>query len=132
MTDIDAPDHVRRCHRGNGRRAGCRPADGARSVTVWPGLVLAFKPFSPDGNQEPRFPSRFGRQRITGAIVFTPHAAAPPPTYSQAVEAAGLVFVSGTAPADPATGAMTGDTIQEQTRQCLINVRPFLRRRAVR
>ena len=59
-------------------------------------------------------------------IVFTSEAAAPPPTYSQAVKAAGLVFVSGTAPADPATGAITGDTIQEQTRQCLINVRAIL------
>ena len=59
-------------------------------------------------------------------IVFTPQAAAPPPTYSQAVKCAGLVFVSGTAPADPATGAIVGDTIQEQTRQCLINVTAIL------
>ena len=59
-------------------------------------------------------------------IVFTPEAAAPPPTYSQAVKAAGLVFVSGTAPADPATGALMGDTVQEQTRQCLTNVRAIL------
>jgi 2-iminobutanoate/2-iminopropanoate deaminase len=59
-------------------------------------------------------------------IVFTHEAAAPPPTYSQAVKAAGLVFVSGTAPADPATGALIGDTIQEQTRQCLTNVRAIL------
>jgi len=59
-------------------------------------------------------------------IVFTPEAAAPPPTYSQAVKAAGLVFVSGTAPADPATGSLVGETIQEQTRQCLTNVRAIL------
>jgi len=59
-------------------------------------------------------------------IVFTPQAAALPPTYSQAVKGAGLVFVSGTAPADPATGAVIGDTIQEQTRQCLINVTAIL------
>ena len=59
-------------------------------------------------------------------IVFTSEAAAPPPTYSQAVRAAGLIFVSGTAPADPATGALIGDTIQEQTRQCLTNVRTIL------
>ena len=39
-------------------------------------------------------------------IVFTSKAAKPPPTYSQAVKAAGLVFVSGTAPTDPATGAI--------------------------
>ena len=59
-------------------------------------------------------------------IVFTPDAAPPPPTYSQAVNAAGLVFVSGTAPADPATGALIGDTIQEQTRQSLTNVAAIL------
>ena len=59
-------------------------------------------------------------------IVFTPEAAAPPPTYSQAVKAAGLVFVSGTAPADPATGNLVGETIQEQTRQCLTNVSAIL------
>ena len=59
-------------------------------------------------------------------IVFTPEAAAPPATYSQAVKAAGLVFVSGTAPTDPATGAFVGDTIQKQTRQCLGNISAIL------
>lgn len=59
-------------------------------------------------------------------IVFTPNAAKPPPTYSQAVKAAGLVFVSGTAPTDPATGQFAGTTIQEQTRQCLTNVSAIL------
>jgi 2-iminobutanoate/2-iminopropanoate deaminase len=59
---------------------------------------------------------------VTRQIVFTPNAAKPPATYSQAVKAAGLVFVSGTAPQDPATGKITGTTIQEQTRQCLANV----------
>src|SRR5580765_5589995 len=59
-------------------------------------------------------------------IVFTPKAAKPPPAYSQAVKAAGLVFVSGTAPTDPATGAIRGTTIQEQTRQCLTNIAAIL------
>ncbi len=59
-------------------------------------------------------------------IIFTPDAAKPPPAYSQAVKAAGLVFVSGTSPADPATGAIKGTTIQEQTRQCLANVQAIL------
>ena len=59
-------------------------------------------------------------------IVFTAKAAKPPATYSQAVKAAGLVFVSGTAPHDPATGAIRGTTIQEQTRQCLTNVAAIL------
>ena len=59
-------------------------------------------------------------------IVFTSKAAKPSPTYSQAVKAAGLVFVSGTAPTDPATGQIKGTTIQEQTRQCLTNVAAIL------
>src|SRR3546814_41127 len=63
---------------------------------------------------------------MTRDVVFTSKAAKPPPTYSQAVKAAGLVFVSGTAPVDPATGTIAGSTIQEQTRQCLINIAEIL------
>ena len=59
-------------------------------------------------------------------IIYTPKAAKPPATYSQAVKAAGLVFVSGTAPHDPATGLIAGTTIQEQTRQCLMNIAAIL------
>ena len=36
------------------------------------------------------------------------------------------MFVSGTAPIDPATGAIKGTTIQEQTRQCLTNIQAIL------
>src|ERR1035437_6930673 len=60
-------------------------------------------------------------------IIRTPNAPLPPPTYSQAVRAAGLVFVSGTGPQDPITGKIVGETIQEQTRQCLENVSAILR-----
>jgi 2-iminobutanoate/2-iminopropanoate deaminase len=59
-------------------------------------------------------------------IVFTSKAAKPSPVYSQAVKTAGLVFVSGTAPHDPTTGAIVGTTIQEQTRQCLTNIAAIL------
>ena len=59
-------------------------------------------------------------------IVYTPKAARPPATYSQAVKAAGLVFVSGTAPHDAVSGQITGTTIQEQTRQCLKNIAAIL------
>lgn len=59
-------------------------------------------------------------------IVFSSNAAKPPPTYSQAVKAAGLIFVSGTAPTDATTGAIVGSTIQEQTRQCLTNIQAIL------
>jgi 2-iminobutanoate/2-iminopropanoate deaminase len=63
---------------------------------------------------------------VARQIIFTPKAAKPPPTYSQAVKAAGLVFVSGTSPTDPVTGAFKGHTIQEQTRQCLTNIQAIL------
>jgi 2-iminobutanoate/2-iminopropanoate deaminase len=59
-------------------------------------------------------------------IVFTSKAATPPASYSQAVKAAGLVFVSGTAPIDPETGQIKGTTVQEQTRQCLTNIAAIL------
>ncbi|RFO97218.1 reactive intermediate/imine deaminase [Rhodoferax lacus] len=59
-------------------------------------------------------------------IIFSADAAKPPPTYSQAVKAAGLVFVSGTGPYDAQSGAIVGDTIQEQTRQCLRNISAIL------
>jgi 2-iminobutanoate/2-iminopropanoate deaminase len=47
--------------------------------------------------------------------------------YSQAVKAAGLVFVAGQGPFDPVTGAVIGETIQEQTRQALKNCDAILR-----
>ena len=48
------------------------------------------------------------------------------PIFSQAVRAGGLIFVSGQAPIDPATGKISGETIQEQTRQSLTNVQTIL------
>jgi 2-iminobutanoate/2-iminopropanoate deaminase len=53
-----------------------------------------------------------------------PHSIA---SYSQAVKAAGLVFVSGQGPFDAKTGEVVGATIQEQTAQCLRNVEAILR-----
>jgi 2-iminobutanoate/2-iminopropanoate deaminase len=59
-------------------------------------------------------------------IIRTAKAPSPPATYSQAVRAAGLVFVSGTGPQDPVSGKIVGETVQEQTRQCLQNVSAIL------
>ncbi|HEX4438580.1 MAG TPA: RidA family protein [Thermoanaerobaculia bacterium] len=59
-------------------------------------------------------------------VVLSEKAPRPPATYSQAVKAAGLVFVSGTSPHDPATGTITATTIQDQTRQCLTNISRIL------
>ena len=72
-------------------------------------------------------PSRAVTENMPRDIIRTPDAPAPPPTYSQAVRAAGLVFVSGTGPHDPVTGKIVGDTIQAQTLQCLQNVSAILK-----
>jgi 2-iminobutanoate/2-iminopropanoate deaminase len=59
-------------------------------------------------------------------IVETANAAKAPPTYSQAVIAGGLVFISGTGPFDVQTGRIVGETVQEQTAQCLKNISAIL------
>ena len=46
--------------------------------------------------------------------------------YSQAVKAGGFVFVAGQGPFDPTTGKVLGETIQEQTAQCLKNIEAIL------
>lgn len=59
-------------------------------------------------------------------IITTDRAPKPPPLYSQAVVCAGLVFVSGTFPADPATGVIIAGDIGAQTAQCLRNISAIL------
>ena len=63
---------------------------------------------------------------MTAEIIATPNAPKSPPTYSQAVKANGFVFVSGTGPFDPVSGVVVGETIQEQCRQCLMNIEAIL------
>ncbi len=46
--------------------------------------------------------------------------------YSQAVEANGLLFLSGQIPLDPATGAMVGKTAAEQADRVLRNLQGVL------
>lgn len=47
--------------------------------------------------------------------------------YSQAISGTGsITFVSGQLPIDPATGTFAGDTIQEQTKQSLENIKAIL------
>jgi 2-iminobutanoate/2-iminopropanoate deaminase len=62
---------------------------------------------------------------MTRDIVKT-EAAPTSPLYSQAVKAAGLIFVSGQVGQDPTTGKLAGPTVREQTRQCLTNVKAIL------
>jgi 2-iminobutanoate/2-iminopropanoate deaminase len=60
------------------------------------------------------------------SIIHTDNAPKAPAGYSQAVKASGFVFVAGQGPFDPATGEVVGETIQEQTRQCLTNIAAIL------
>ena len=46
--------------------------------------------------------------------------------YSQAIEAGGMVFVSGQLPIDPATGVFAEGGVKEQTRQSLTNAKHIL------
>ena len=46
--------------------------------------------------------------------------------YSQAVTAGGLVYTSGQIALDPATGAMAGETIEEQAEQVMKNLTAVL------
>ena len=46
--------------------------------------------------------------------------------YSQAIMAAGTIYVSGQLPIDPATGFFAGEDIKAQTRQSLENIRAVL------
>jgi 2-iminobutanoate/2-iminopropanoate deaminase len=60
-------------------------------------------------------------------VVFTPNAFAAHAHRTRRIRAAGLIFVSDTAPLDAETGAFVGKSIQEQTRQCLKNVAAILK-----
>ena len=63
---------------------------------------------------------------MTRTIIDTPTAPKSPPSYSQAVKAAGLVFVSGTAPVDLATGQIVDGPVEVQVAQCLRNISAIL------
>lgn len=64
---------------------------------------------------------------MSRTIIASTAAPAAPRSYSQAVRAAGLVFVSGTAPIDPATGKIVDGTVQAQVAQCLANIAAILK-----
>jgi 2-iminobutanoate/2-iminopropanoate deaminase len=46
--------------------------------------------------------------------------------YSQGYRAGDFIFVSGQGPLNPQTGKLQGDTIEEQTRQTLENIKAIL------
>jgi 2-iminobutanoate/2-iminopropanoate deaminase len=65
-------------------------------------------------------------KRMSKEIIHTDKAPKSLAGYSQAVKANGFVFVSGQGPFDSLTGNVVGETIQEQTRQCLKNIEAIL------
>ncbi len=58
--------------------------------------------------------------------ISTKNAPAAVGPYSQAVKAAGLIFVSGQLPLHPQTGEMVGEEAAEQAAQCLHNLLAIL------
>ena len=64
---------------------------------------------------------------MSRTIIVSSAAPAAPRAYSQAVRAGGLVFVSGTAPIDPATGKIVDGSVQAQVAQCLKNIDAILK-----
>ena len=58
--------------------------------------------------------------------ISTTTGAAPKGAYSQGLKVGSFVFVSGQGPLDPETGAIVGETIEEQTARTLENVRAIL------
>ncbi|OGS12456.1 MAG: reactive intermediate/imine deaminase [Elusimicrobia bacterium RIFOXYA2_FULL_58_8] len=60
-------------------------------------------------------------------IISTGNAPAAIGPYSQAVEAGGLIFISGQLPINPATGAMAAPEIKAQTEAILKNIEGILK-----
>ncbi|MGN0037280.1 MAG: RidA family protein [Bacteroidaceae bacterium] len=59
-------------------------------------------------------------------VIFSEKAPAAIGPYSQAIEAGGMVFVSGQLPVDASTGEFAPGGVSEQTRQSLENMRHIL------
>jgi 2-iminobutanoate/2-iminopropanoate deaminase len=59
-------------------------------------------------------------------VISTPEAPEYP-GYSQAVKVGNTIYVAGTVGVDVATGELAGPTIQDQTRQSLLNCQAILR-----
>jgi 2-iminobutanoate/2-iminopropanoate deaminase len=63
---------------------------------------------------------------MTKRIIITPKAPKAIATYSQAVEANGMLFISGQIAIDPATGKLIEGGIIEQTKQVMKNIGEIL------
>lgn len=60
-------------------------------------------------------------------VINTPHAPAALGPYSQAIEANGILYVSGQIPFVPETMALVSEDVQDQTKQSLENVGAILK-----
>ncbi len=63
---------------------------------------------------------------VTKKAIQTNAAPAAIGPYSQAVQAGGLLFVSGQIPLDPATGQLVGASVEEQATRVLKNLRAIV------
>ncbi|MFT4092892.1 MAG: RidA family protein [Niabella sp.] len=59
-------------------------------------------------------------------IINTPQAPAPIGPYNQAVFAGNTLYISGQIAIDPQTGALNNATLQEETHQCMKNLKAIL------
>ncbi len=59
-------------------------------------------------------------------VIFTEKAPAAIGPYSQAIEANGMLFLSGQLPVDPSTGKFAPGGVAEQTAQCFKNIASIL------
>ena len=59
-------------------------------------------------------------------MIQTKRGAPPQGAYSQGWRGGDFVFVTGTGPVDPASGALVGDTIEQQTEQTIDNIAAIL------
>jgi 2-iminobutanoate/2-iminopropanoate deaminase len=66
------------------------------------------------------------RRTVVPRQIITAANAPSSPLFAQAVKAGPFILVSGTVGADPRTGRLAGDTIQDQTRQALANCEAIL------
>lgn len=59
-------------------------------------------------------------------VIQSKKGAPPRGAYSQGWRAGDFIFVTGTGPSDPASGAIVGDTIEQQTEQTIDNISAIL------
>lgn len=130
VSDVDAHSATARAH---GATVASPPVIALRRAAIH-GRGLRRRSLDLLANHRGRRPRDVGRRArrcdlapsASRRVITAPDAPRPPASYSHAIVAAGLVFVSSQGPFDPTTGDVVGTNIQEQTRQCLRNVEAIL------